>query len=246
MDEVEIYRQILLKDPGSQVVVELAEALFEKSRYAEAIETCEKGLRLHPHDLRARVILGLSYLRTGVLDRAESELLKARGLLEINAVAYEGLAELYERKGEAERSARYRKAYEALRSWETAVAPELEQAAEVEPKMEALDEAEVATVTMAELYAKQGHLDKAAAVYRRILKASPGVAAVEERLAELERGSKVAHPDTKLIAMLEELRNNLKKRSSTGSIEISNQGEGVDSNKLVAVIRKLAQEKGAP
>jgi predicted Zn-dependent protease len=242
MDEVESYRQILMKNPGSPVFVDLAEALFKQNRYGEAIETCENGLHLHPHDLRGRVILGLSYLRTDDLDRAKSALLKASELLEINAVTYEGLAELYERRGETNRSAQYRKVYEALRSWEPVAPPRLERVAEVEPKVEAFNEAEVATVTMAELYAKQGHLDKAAAVYRRILEASPGVAAVEERLAELEGGSKAAQPGTRLIAVLEELRDNLMKRSRTGSTEISNQGEIVDPNKLAALIRKLAQE----
>jgi hypothetical protein len=99
---------------------------------------------------------------------------------------------------------------------------------------------------MAELYAKQGHLDKAAAVYRRILSASPGAPEVEERLAELERRSKGAHPSTKLIAVLDELRDNLRKRLATRSTEVSDQGEFVDSNKLLAVIRRLAQEEGAP
>ena len=246
MDEVEIYRQLLTKDPGSQVFVDLAEALFKQNRYADAIETCLNGLRLHPHDLRARVILGLSYLRADDLDRAESELLRARGLLETNVVTYAGLAALYERRGEAERSARYRKVFETLKSWETVAAHEPERVPEVEPKMEALNEAEVATATMAELYAKQGHLDKAAAVYRRILKASPGAPEVEERLAELERRGKAAHPSMRLIAVLEELRDHLRERLSTGVTQVSDQGEVVDSNKLVAVIRKLAQEKGAP
>lgn len=246
MDQVEICRQVLAKDPGSQVFVDLAEALFERNRYAEAIETCLNGLRFHPHDLRARVILGLSYLRLDKLDPAESELLRARRSLEANAAAYEGLAELYARRGEAELSARYQKAYEAVKPWETVAAPEVERVPEVEPKMEAPGEAEVATVTMAELYAKQGHLDKAAAVYRKILKASPGAPGVEKRLAELEREGKAVHPSTRLITMLAELRDNLRKRPSTPSTQASDRGELLDSDKLVAVIRKLAAEKRAP
>jgi predicted Zn-dependent protease len=246
MDEVELYRQMLSKDPGSQAFVHLAEALFEQNRYAEAIDTCLNGLRLHPHDLRVRVILGLSYLRTDNLDWAESELLRAREILETNMVTYQGLAELYERRGETEKSLLYRKVYEELRSPGTVTTSRLERVPETEPKMEPVNEAEVATVTMAELYAKQGHLDKAAAVYRRILSASPGAPEVEERLAELERRSKGAHPSTKLIAVLDELRDNLRKRLATRSTEVSDQGEFVDSNKLLAVIRRLAQEEGAP
>jgi len=78
MDELELYQQMMSKDPSSQIFVYLAEALLENEMYKEAIETCVNGLRLRPHELRARVILGVSYLRTGELDRAESELLRAK------------------------------------------------------------------------------------------------------------------------------------------------------------------------
>jgi predicted Zn-dependent protease len=116
MNEVALYRQMLTKDPGSQVFVYLAEALFEEAMYAEAIETCLNGLRLHPHDLRARVILGLSYLKTDNLNRAESELLRAKELLEINSATYQGLAELYERRGDGEKSSLYRRLYQTIQS----------------------------------------------------------------------------------------------------------------------------------
>jgi len=218
MDEVELYRQMLTKDPSSQVFVYLAEALFERSMYTEAIETCLNGLRLHPHDLRARVILGLSYLRTEKLDRAESELLRAKEILEINMAAYQGLAELYERKGDEEMSSLYRRLYELIQSPEAVAAAEPEGSPQIEPEVElpAEEEPEVATLTMAELYTQQGHLDKAAAVYRTLLETSPESPEVATRLAELERKAKTADMNATLVTMLERLRDNLKNRPSTG------------------------------
>jgi len=218
MDEVELYRQMLTKDPSSQVFVYLAEALFERSMYTEAIEICLNGLRLHPHDLRARVILGLSYLRSEKLDRAESELLRAKEILEINMATYQGLAELYERRGDQERSSLYRRLYDAFQAPEAVAATEPEESPQIEPEIElpAEEEPEVATVTMAELYAQQGHLDKAAAVYRTLLETSPESPEILERLAELERKAKTAETNAKLAAMLEKLCDNLKKRPSTG------------------------------
>jgi tetratricopeptide (TPR) repeat protein len=218
MDEVELYRQMLTKDPSSQVFVYLAEALFERSMYTEAIETCLNGLRLHPHDLRARVILGLSYLRTEKLDRAESELLRAKEILEINMATYHGLAELYERKGDEEMSSLYRRLYEVVQSPEAVAAAEPEGPPQIEPGVEApaAEEPEVATATMAELYAQQGHLDKAAVVYRTILESSPESLEISERLAELERKAKTAETHAKLVSMLEKLCDNLKNRPSTG------------------------------
>jgi len=223
MDEVEHYRQMLTKDPGSQVFVYLAETLFERSMYTEAIATCLNGLRLHPHDLRARVILGLSYLRTDNLDRAESELLRAKEILQINMAVYEGLAELFERKGDEEKSSVYRRLYDVVRPAETMVAGEPEASPHVEPEVEAPAEEKpaVATVTMAELYAQQGHLDKAAAVYRTILETSPESLEVAERLAALERKAKTAEINAKLVVVLEKLCDNLKNRPTTGVAPVS-------------------------
>ena len=39
MDELEVYQQMMSKDPSSQVFVYLAEALWEREMYEEAIET---------------------------------------------------------------------------------------------------------------------------------------------------------------------------------------------------------------
>jgi tetratricopeptide (TPR) repeat protein len=223
MDEVELYRQMLTKDPGSQAFVYLAEALFERSMYTKAIETCLNGLRLHPHELRARVILGLSYLRTDNLDRAESELLRAKKILEINMAAYQGLAELFERKGDKEKSSLYRRLYDLIQSPETMGAAEPEASPQIEPEVEAPAEEKpaVATVTMAELYAQQGHLDKAAAVYRTILETSRESPEVAERLAELERKAKTAEINAKVVAVLERLCDNLKNRPTTGTAPVS-------------------------
>jgi tetratricopeptide (TPR) repeat protein len=232
MDEVELYRQMLTKDPSSQVFVYLAEALFEEAMYAEAIETCLNGLRLHPHDLRARVILGLSYLRTDNLDRAESELLRAKEVLEINTATYQGLAELYERKGDGEKSSLYRRLYRTVQSPETMAAGEPEASPQIEP--------EVATVTMAQLYAQQGHLDKAAAVYRTILETSPETPEVAERLAELERKGKTAEINAKLVSMLEKLCDNLKNRPTTRAAPVSTSEGDVDPETFVTVGRTPA------
>jgi len=237
MDEVELYRQMLTKDPSSQVFVYLAEALFERRMYTEAMETCLNGLRLHPHDLRARVILGLSYLRTDNLDRAESELLRAKEVLEINTATYQGLAELYERKGDGEKSSLYRRLYQTVQSPETMAAGEPEASPQIEP--------EVATVTMAQLYAQQGHLDKAAAVYRTILETSPETPEVAARLAELERKGKTTEINAKLVAMLEKLCDNLKNRPTTGAAPVSGSGGDVDPERLVTLGRTRAQQKAA-
>jgi tetratricopeptide (TPR) repeat protein len=244
MDEIELYRQIMSKDPSSQAFVYLAEALWERGMYTEAVETCVNGLRLHPHDLRARVILGLSCLRNGELDRAETELLKAKEMLEINAVTYQALAELYDDRGDTEQAARYRQLFETIHSPETA---EVETEA-VEPEIESLPEEiiegerEVATVSMAELYAEQGRLDEAIEMYRRIIQSSPETEGVEDRLAELENQVDKDQAARTVLTILEAWQNKLQNPVATGTTSPSIEPTGIDPKKLAAIVQNCLEK----
>ncbi len=245
MDEIELYRQIMSKDPSSQAFVYLAEALWERKMYAEAIETCVNGLRLHPHDLRARVILGLSYLRTDELDLAEPELLKAKEMLEINTVTYQALAELYDKKGDTDLAVLYRQLFRAI------LAPGLAEVETepAEPEIESLpekieqEEGEVATVTMAELYVKQGHLPEAIEVYRRILVSTPENEGVLDRLAELEKQLGEAESARTLLSILESWQNCLKVPAAMETTTTPAEPAGIDPEKLAAFVRKHVKEQ---
>ena len=244
MDELELYQQMMSKDPSSQVYVYLAEALLEREMYGEAIETCINGLRLRPHDLRARVVLGLSYLRTGELERAESELLKAKEMLEINTVTYRALAELYDEKGDVEQSEHYRQLFETIHAPETG-----EEETEVaETASKSVDEevpeedTEVATVTMAELYEEQGHFDKAAEVYRNILKTSPETEGVEAKLADLEQRTSDAKASSNLLSILESWEKGLQERDAQEGSEPPSTASGIDPEKLAAYVKKHIKE----
>jgi tetratricopeptide (TPR) repeat protein len=240
MDEIELYQQMLTKDPSSQTFVYLAEAYFEREMYEKAIEVCVNGLRLRPHDLRARVILGLSFLRTGAWDRAETELLKAREMLEINAVAYEALAEIYTEKGDSEKAEQHRNVFQILHSSAPDGPGTETPASEIE--LESLDlpqeDPDVVTVTMAELYVQQGHLEKAAAVYRKILENAPGTVGVEDRLAKLEK--KIGHIENgpNVLSILESWQSDLRERVPSASTEPSPKRVSLDSEKLADFVRK--------
>ena len=241
MDELEVYQQMMSKDPSSQVFVYLAEALWEREMYEEAIEICTNGLRLRPHDLRARVILGLSYLRTGALDSAETELLKAKEMLEINTVIYQNLAELYDKKGDSEQALYYQKLFEtihpfALAGAETEVA---EGGAEPVAKEALPEDAEMMdTITLAELYEQQGHVDKAIEVYRKILDTSPETEEVEARLAELEERIGYPPQGRTLLSVLEVWQSKLREKADPESMPPPSAKPSLDSEKLSAFIRK--------
>lgn len=244
MDELEVYQQMMSKDPSSQVFVYLAEALWEREMYEEAIETCINGLRLRPHDLRARVILGLSYLRTGALDSAETELLKAKEMLEINTVIYLNLAELYDKKGDSEQAFHYQKLFEAIHPSSVAeVETEADEPGSASVAKEALPEnAEMMdTVTLAELYEQQGHVDKAIEVYRKILETSPETEEVEARLAELEKRIGEPQEGRTLLSVLEAWQSKLREKTAPESMPPPSTPPSLDSEKLAAFMRKHAK-----
>ena len=243
MNEIELYRQMMSKDPSSQVFVYLAESLWEREMYEEAIEICVNGLRLHPHELRARVILGQSYLRTGELDRAETELLKAKEMLEINAVAYKALAELHEVKGEIDQATFYRQLFERIHPAQVPE-PESEPAeTEIErlPQEIEQEEEEVATNTIAELYVEQGHLGKAIEVYRRILSSGPEAEGVTERIAELEKLMGKGQAVQTLLSILQSWQSKLQDRAASDITSPATEPTGIDPEKLAALMQKYVK-----
>jgi tetratricopeptide (TPR) repeat protein len=247
MGELEVYQQMMSKDPSSQVFIYLAEALWEREMYEEAIETCINGLRLRPHDLRARVILGLSYLRTGALDSAETELLKAKEMLEINAVIYRDLAELYDQKGDSEQAFHYQKLFEAI--YPSAVAEvetEVDEAGSESVAGEALPEdAEMMdTVTLAELYEQQGHVDKAIEMYRKILETSPETEEIEARLAELEKRIGEPQEGRTLLSVLEAWQGTLREKAAPESMPPASTPPSLDPEKLAAFMKKHVKRLG--
>lgn len=70
------------------------------------------------------------------------------------------------------------------------------------------------TRTLAEIYARQGHLDEAADIYRRLLAKSPDDGALRARLAELEGKLSDAVGDSHRDARVERLRALLRRVNS--------------------------------
>jgi hypothetical protein len=99
-DRVKWYRKILLEDPTSRIFVELAEVLYSQGHFQEVIEVCRQGLKLHPTNKRARVMLGLALWREGDSLESERELTIVQKDLEKNAPIYKVLAEIRWQKGQ--------------------------------------------------------------------------------------------------------------------------------------------------
>jgi tetratricopeptide (TPR) repeat protein len=175
------------------------------------------------------------------LDSAEAELLKAKEMLEINAVIYQNLAELYDKKGDSEQAFHYQKLFEAIHpaaaaGMDTAGA---EARSESVPEEALPEDAEMMdTVTLAELYEEQGHVDKAIEVYRKILDTSPRTEEIETRLAELEKRIGSPPQDRTLLSVLEDWQSKLREEGAPESMPAASTEPRLDPGKLSVFIRK--------
>lgn len=104
MDRVDWYKQILRNDPTSLAFVSLAEELCFRAQWREAVETCRKGLSIHPYLTRARVLMGWALWELGKAEEAERTLTEARSDIEVNAVLYKILGEIARSRGDETRA----------------------------------------------------------------------------------------------------------------------------------------------
>jgi tetratricopeptide (TPR) repeat protein len=106
------------------------------------------------------------------------------------------------------------------------------------------DEEMMDTVTLAELYEQQGHVDKAIEVYRKILETSPKTEEVEARLAELEKRIGEPQEARTLLSVLEAWQNKLQKKAAPESMPPPLTPPSLDPEKLTAFMRKHVKRLG--
>ncbi|MDI6754693.1 MAG: tetratricopeptide repeat protein [Thermodesulfobacteriota bacterium] len=197
---------------NSPLFSQLAEAYRLQGRYDEAIDTCRKGLEKNPDALRGRLILGRCYLEKGMVAEAKGELEKvAEGIEECLSV-YKLLSQVYlqekniDRALEVLRKALYfppeeekpKKGMTPLemdllqQKIKPALAPtppdSQEDAAEERKSIaEKVAKKAIQTDTLAEIYIKQGHPEKALSIYKEILSRDPENIQVKEKYETLQK-----------------------------------------------------------
>lgn len=193
-----------------------AEALFADDNLQAAEELAAARLEWKPDDLPARVLTCRVQIRQGRLDEAReilqgieedlatlvtlyipfAELCLARGLDREAASCYEKFIRL--NPGTPEAAAVAERLHEiGSRDGNSATEvgePETVETGEVPPDFQ--------TVTLAELYIRQGHLTQAVDLLEAILRRDPGQAGAARRLEEIRKGLERpgASPDSASIA----------------------------------------------
>jgi tetratricopeptide (TPR) repeat protein len=202
-------------EASSVSFLQKAEALLGEGRYEEAIGTCREGLERNPEVLAGRVLLGRCYLEKGMMDQARKELEKVAQEIEACLPVYRFLSQIYLQAKEVDkalevmRKTMYFTAPAEPEVKKTtplemgllhrgkyppfSVPPLAEQERRVKKEVteeqgkENKEAVPFQTDTLAEIYIKQGRLDKALAVYRDILKREPENANVRAKFEALQR-----------------------------------------------------------
>ena len=199
--------------PEGRFFVPLANAYRKAGSIERAEAVLREGLRRHPDYLSAHIVLGRCLADRGAVGEATAEFEHVLAIDPQNLIALRTLGDLAMSSGQPAESARWyrqllavdpmnedaRRALEALPDAED-VPPLLPESEEElyggfldlseepgdgadSPGLEA--GGEVVTETIAELYARQGLHDRAAEVYRELIRRRGGDAGLERRLAEL-------------------------------------------------------------
>lgn len=199
------YLQIVTKDPSSTAFVPLAEAYRQIGLLDDALEAARLGTQRLPHFSPGFSTMGRILGQMGRLDESMSAYAKALSIDRQSQSALIGLARLHLIRGERdqarkilhqaqefhptdEKIADMINALDLPRPWaeiKQAVIPQAPTPAK--PATPAEPGEPIATATLAEIYVKQGLLDKAVAVYQGILEQNPENGRARERILQLQQ-----------------------------------------------------------
>ena len=203
------YVEILSRDPHSTVFVSLAEIYRKMGMLDDALEVARNGVEALSSFSPGHTALGRILAQRGQLEEAERAFARAVEIDPESLPALKGLARVCAlgKQGERARQLLKRAAElapddQAVRKMLAALGPESaseERAPQPAPPSESAgtaaageDNEPIATATIAEIYVKQGLLDKALKVYGDLVRANPGNDRLRDRYQML--GRRVAGP----------------------------------------------------
>jgi len=200
------YLQIVSRDRRSTAFVPLAEAYRQIGLLDDALQAAKLGTQGLPHFSPGFSTLGRVLGQMGRIDEAMSAFAKALSIDRQSQTALVGLARLHLVRGERDQARRILNqaadfhpkdqhirdmliALDLPRPWDQiAIDPEGEPAPTEEPTAEEKSaSAAIFTATLAEIYVKQGLIEKAIGVYQEILRRDPANQPARERLDALQK-----------------------------------------------------------
>ena len=195
------YLQIVTKDPSSTAFVPLAEAYRQIGLLDDALEAARFGTEMLPHFSPGFSTMGRILGQMGRLDESMSAYTRALSIDRQSQAALVGLSRLHLIRGERDQARKILQqakefhpddekisdmlvALDLPRPW--ADIKQASRAQEQSPSHESAPGEPIATATLAEIYVKQGLLDKALEVYQGILAQSPENESARKRIMQLQ------------------------------------------------------------
>lgn len=198
------YLQIVTKDPNSTAFVPLAEAYRQIGLLDDALEAARFGTEMLPHFSPGFSTMGRILCQMGRLDESMSAYARALSIDRQSQAALVGLSRLHLIRAERDQARKILQqakefhpddekisdmlnALDLPRPWaeikQASITQEQEATHESAP---AESDEPIATATLAEIYVKQGLLEKAIDVYQGILAQSPENTSARQRIAQLQ------------------------------------------------------------
>ncbi|GEM_PF-1536615 len=183
--------------PESRLFAPLADAYRKSGDISKAVEICEEGLKRFPDYASAHVILGKCFYDKGATERAKSEFMRVTEIDSENMVALKFIGDILLAEGKTDDAAEYYRKVIAIDPTNEEVGKALDEI-EDEFQVKEIDlgdkrtvkqarkGGELATLTLASIYAAQGYYDKALKIYQNLLEKEPGNREVEEMIEKLE------------------------------------------------------------
>jgi len=171
---------------GKEWFLSRAESLLKQGLFREAFSFAREKLDLVPGDVDARIICGRALAGMGKT-RESLEVFEEIKRDVLNGMrVFEYLGDILTGQGEIERA---RNSYQTL----IQIGADFSRTETLQKKIRALEEAliddvskDFKTMTMVDLYIRQGHLDMAGKVLKEMIQSDPGNIRARERLQEVE------------------------------------------------------------
>jgi len=195
---IERYR----RSHDSRLFAPLADAYRKSGQVDAAIEILERGIERFPDYASAHVILGKCYYDKGATERAKSEFARVISLDAENMVALKFMGDILLAEDKKSQAAEYYRKILAIDPTNDEITKALKAMEEALPAKEidltdrgaARDERprELATITLAGIYAAQGYYNKALRMYSEVLEREPENTEAQEMVGKLQSIMKVS------------------------------------------------------
>ena len=236
MEKIEsLLCKILADRPSSGTLVLILSRMKEDGHLKKVIQECIRALRINPDDIPVRRLLAETYLESGQISQAESELSNILTRIDHLVPIYRTLADiLIKQKREKEaidllnlylaHRPDDRESNQLLITLQSSVISPIEiEPEEVEERLP-----DIATATLAEIYFQQNKIREAIEIYEKVIVLKPDDHSSRQRLEELrdmivrdyrheKPGGEVKREGTlKTISILERWLTNMRKQFGPG------------------------------